>query len=419
MMRLGDLLTPAMERNPPKNAVVFSVSERLGVVPQEQLFTKKIALDERTRYLRVVPGDIVYNPYLLWNGAVGVCFDKRGGCTSPAYVVLRPRSPGTERFFHYFLRSKVFTSAVDAIASGSVTRRRTAPVEDILGLEFDLPPLPVQHAANALLCSIDDKIELNHRVNETLEAIARAIFKSWFVDFDPVHAKAEGRDPFLPKNTPDLFPDSFKDSKLGEIPVRWEAGTLADFSILNPEVWSKDNRPDSIRYVDLSNTKWGRIDSVAVYPSDDAPSRAQRVLGVGDTIVGTVRPGNGSYALVAEDGLTGSTGFAVLRPQSRQCQEFVYLAATRAENIDALAHLADGAAYPAVRPEVIIATQIVRPDDQILACFSEIVSPLLSKIAQNERESRTLAAIRGTLLPKLLSGEMRVSKEIGTIPERA
>jgi type I restriction enzyme S subunit len=146
-----------------------------------------------------------------------------------------------------------------------------------------------------------------------------------------------------------------------------------------------------------------------LYQTDDAPSRAQRVLRPGDTIVGTVRPGNGSYAFISEDGLTGSTGFAVLRPNKPQYGQFVYLASTAPDNIDALAHLADGGAYPAVRPEVVSATPVVRPGDQVLGHFAAAPGPLLAMMAHNERESRTLAALREALLPKLISGEVRTT----------
>jgi type I restriction enzyme S subunit len=279
-------------------------------------------------------------------------------------------------------------------------------------------PLPVyvprdiseQRAIAHILGTLDDKIELNQRMNETLEAMARALFKSWFVDFDPVRAKAERRDPGLPKPLADMFPDSFEDSELGEIPKGWVVGAISDFATLNPEAWSKDTRPSVINYVDLSNTKWGRIEEVTAYAQKEAPSRAQRVLRSKDTILGTVRPGNGSYALISQDGLTGSTGFAVLTPLKAEYAEFVYFAATAADNIDRLAHLADGAAYPAVRPEVVAATQALKAPDGISERFSRITGPLLEKVAENERESRSLATIRDTLLPKLISGELRVGK---------
>ncbi len=161
-------------------------------------------------------------------------------------------------------------------------------------------------------------------------------------------------------------------------------------------------------WADLSNTKWGRIEALAQHARADAPSRAQRVLRPGDTIVGTVRPGNGSHALVTEDGLTGSTGFAVLRPRRPQYAQFVYLTATRQDNIENLSHLADGGAYPAIRPDVVAATPISRPADAVLLRFSRATEGEFARLAQNEREARTLAVLRDMLLPKLISGELRV-----------
>jgi type I restriction enzyme S subunit len=282
--------------------------------------------------------------------------------------------------------------------------------QEILRLvPLPIPPIRSQRAIAHILGTLDDKIELNRRMNETLEAMARALFKSWFVDFDPVRAKVEGRDPGLPQPLTDLFPDSFEDSELGEIPKGWEARKLGDLSVLNPEVWTKETRPARLEYVDLSNTKWGRIEAVTVYEAANAPSRAQRVLRPGDTILGTVRPGNGSYAFIFERGLTGSTGFAVLRPQWPEYAEFVYLAATEAGNIDTLAHLADGAAYPAVRSEMVAATPIVRANNGVVGRFSRVVGPFLAKVAHNEHASRTLAALRDTLLPKLVSGDLRLA----------
>jgi type I restriction enzyme S subunit len=306
------------------------------------------------------------------------------------------------RFFYYALSKFDFSD----IAQGTALPYLT--VASLAALNLEVPPADEQRAIAHILGTLDDKIELNRRMSETLEAMARALFKSWFVDFDPVRAKAEGRDPGLPQPLADLFPARLVDSELAEIPEGWGVGTLADLASLNPEVWTKGTRPSKINYVDLSNAKWGRIEAVPTYAASNAPSRAQRVLRPGDTIVGTVRPGNGSYALVSEPGLTGSTGFAVLRPNKPTYVEFVYLAATAADNIDTLAHLADGAAYPAVRPDVIAATPIVRPDNEMFDRFSRVVGPLLAKIAQHARESRTLAALRDALLPKLISGELRV-----------
>ena len=277
-----------------------------------------------------------------------------------------------------------------------------------------VPPPNEQLAIAHILGTLDDKIELLRRQNETLEAMARALFRAWFVDFEPVRAKKEGRWwrgeslPGLPAHLYDLFPERLVESEWGEIPEGWEVMSLTEFSSLNPEAWTKRTRPEQIQYVDLSNTKWGRIESVTNYDADDAPSRAQRVLRPLDTIVGTVRPGNGSYALISDDGLTASTGFAVLRPLRREYAEFVYLAATARENIERLSNLADGGAYPAVRPEIVSATQVPRAGENLINEFSHQVSSMLAGIAANERESRTLATLRDTLLPRLISGELRI-----------
>ena len=131
--------------------------------------------------------------------------------------------------------------------------------------------------------------------------MARALFKDWFVDFGPVRAKMEGRAPYLPADLWQLFPDRLDDE--GK-PEGWRSVTLDNFASLNPESWTKKNAPREIRYVDLSNTKQGTIEGTARMPWSAAPSRAQRILRIGDTIVGTVRPGNKSFALIADEGMT-------------------------------------------------------------------------------------------------------------------
>ena len=311
------------------------------------------------------------------------------------------------RYLYQFLRSSLFSDQVSALQTGSAQPQ--LPIRDINRIEITVPPLAEQRAIAHILGTLDDKIELNRRMNETLEAMTRAIFKSWFVDFDPVRAKMDGRQPEgMDAATAKLFPDGFEESELGLIPSGWQAGTLAACADLNPEEWTKNTVPDEILYVDLSNTKWGRIEATQRFFPNNAPSRAQRVLRPGDTIVGTVRPGNGSYCLISEEGLTGSTGFAVLRPREPINKAYVYLVATSSDNIDRLSHLADGGAYPAVRPELLLATDSVQPCEAVMESFATTLEPLLNRISVNERESHTLATLRDALLPKLLTGETHV-----------
>ncbi len=204
-----------------------------------------------------------------------------------------------------------------------------------------------------------------------------------------------------------LFPSAFEcTDQMSWIPKGWSIGPISELATLNSESWTSKTAPNYIRYVDLANTKNGRINLVVPYEFSEAPSRARRVLRQGDTIVGTVRPGNRSFAYIYDDNLTGSTGFAVMRPKNNRFRAFVYLNLTRNEIIDLFAHLADGAAYPAIRPEVVAKLKCVLPPKKLLASFEMLTHPWLEYIGSKESQSNSLAELRDTLLPQLLSGEL-------------
>ncbi len=407
--------TPALAESGP--FVVRSQDIVTGVFRAEQAArVSEETYRERTSRAVPVRGDLLYSREGTYFGIAAEVPKRSRVCLGQRMVLIRPKVNVVDfRFLRHWLNSPIMASHIHGYRDGTVAERLNLPT--IRALPVPVPPLPEQRAIAHILGTLDDKIELNRKINETLEAMARALFKSWFVDFDPVRAKAAGRDPGLPQHLADLFPARLVDSELGEIPEGWDATALFDLATLNPESWSSETRPELIEYVDLSNTKWGRIEEVTSYAKEESPSRAQRVLRSRDTIVGTVRPGNGSYALISTDGLTASTGFAVLRPTKHQHSEFVYLAATAPENIDRLAHLADGGAYPAVRPEMVAATEVVKPGTELMQSFSCIASSMLSMVAANEVEMDALAALRNTLLPKLISGDLRV-EDAGRFLER-
>lgn len=391
---------------------VEAITESGGFLPEKFAFIDT-ETDEKLARSRLQEKDILFTIAGTIGRVAQVTNDILPANTNQAVAIVRPNPDLIfPRFLYYVLRDSKRIQLAQSRVVQSV--QANFSLGELSAVELPLPPQEEQRAIAHILGTLDDRIELNRRTNETLEAMARALFKAWFVDFEPVRAKMEGRWqrgqslPGLPAHLYDLFPDRLVESELGEIPEGWRLTSLADFSSLNPESWTKRTRPQEILYVDLSNTKWGRVESVTKYEAADAPSRAQRVLRPLDTIVGTVRPGNGSYALISDENLTGSTGFAVLRPLRREYSEFVYLAATGRENIERLSNLADGGAYPAVRPEIVSATQVPRTGEEVINEFSRQVSSMLAGIASNERSSRPLAQLRDTLLPKLISGELRV-----------
>ena len=366
----------------------------------------------------VLPGDLVFTCWGTIN-QVGIV-DKRSRYNR--YIVSNKQmklTPDPEQvaplFLSYYFSSPLGQRQIELNAIGSSVPGFN--LTKLRQLQVPVPELEVQHAIAETVSAFDDKIDLNRRMNETLEAMAQAVFRDWFVDFGPTRRKMEGAtDPVtvLGELTPNpekaatlapLFPTILADNGL---PEGWEASTLAAVSELNPESWSAREHPDQIEYVDLTNTKWGVIEETSTYEWSAAPSRARRVVRVGDTVVGTVRPGNGSYSYIGRDGLTASTGFAVLRPKRQAWRPVVYCAATRSENITHLASLADGGAYPAVRPDVVLQSPFNMPGEELLAQFGERLSPSFALIEHNKAENSTLAAIRDLLLPKLMSGEIRL-----------
>jgi type I restriction enzyme S subunit len=206
------------------------------------------------------------------------------------------------------------------------------------------------------------------------------------------------------------FPPSFVFNEVLDkwIPEGWGVKKLESISPCNKNSWTNKNKPQQVEYVDLSNTKNGDILETTIYSYEEAPSRAKRILNIGDTIFGTVRPGNRSFAYVGKEGLTGSTGFAVLSPLKKEYRSFTYLFTTQEEMIDLFAHLADGAAYPAINSSVIAESLIVYSGDELLSKFEKLAGSNILKMNSNKRELETLTQLRDRLLPELISGRVRV-----------
>ena len=313
------------------------------------------------------------------------------------------------KYLFAVLRSHIVQSQIDNMHVGTM-------IPHFKKGDFDKLNIPLldsgsQVAVGDLYFELSQRITLLRETNATLEAIAQALFKSWFVDFDPVRAKMEGRTPEgMDEATAALFPDGLETSELGEVPRGWRVGTVASVALLNAKSLSPRNPPPEINYLDLAGVKANVFDVPQCYSFADAPSRARRVLQEGDCIVGTVRPGNRSFGFIAtaQNHLIGSTGFAVLSPKQHWMTAFTYLCATRDESIDRLASLADGGAYPAVRPDVVASTPCTLPPDEVMKVFDGAARPLLDAIGANSEQAQTLSTLRDTLLPRLISGQLRL-----------
>jgi type I restriction enzyme S subunit len=278
-----------------------------------------------------------------------------------------------------------------------------------------LPALSEQTAIASVLTALDAKIELNQRINAELEGMAKLLYDYWFVQFDFPMSAAQAAALGKPHLTGHPYRASggqmiYNQTLKRDIPDGWTDGRIADFCSLNSKSWGRDDYPDMVNYVDLANTKNGRINQVVIFPKKDAPSRAQRFLRAGDTIIGTVRPENCSFACVpvSEKQLTGSTGFAVLTPNTPIHREFNYIGLTSEFNIKRLSVIASGAAYPAVNPEAVAAMQIAIPPMHLIEAYHHATSASFDLIENHEQQNQELTRLRDWLLPMLMNGQVTV-----------
>ena len=310
------------------------------------------------------------------------------------------------RFLFQFVRSPLFKEQVAALTTGSAQPQ--LPIRDIRQVEIPLPPLAEQKAIAAVLGALDDKIELNRRMNATLEAMARALFQSWFVDFDPVRAKLDGRKPIgLDPATAVLFPSTFQESALVEIPQGWRIGTLGELVQLRTDRVDATPSKDSTRYIALENMPSKSID-LSNFQLGSAVNSSITAFRKGDVLFGSMRPYFHKVGLAFFDGITRTTTF-VLRPR-KEC--FRHFALFHFFSDDVVAHSTTasvGTTIPYVRWDSMESYCIPFPPDSLLDAFEVTVSPLVQRIAAQGEESRTLATLRDTLLPKLLSGELSVA----------
>lgn len=309
------------------------------------------------------------------------------------------------RFVGYLLRTVNFLAYSDKGAVPGVNRNHLHQAQVVVPVD-----LAEQRAIAQILGALEDKIELNRRMSETLEGMARALFKSWFVDFDPVRAKAEGRDPGLPGPLVDLFPSRFVDSDLGRTPEGWPLVPLPALMEINPR--RSLRKGDSAPYLDMSN-----MPTMGHCP-DDVMNRlvgsGMRFVN-GDTLVARITPclenGKTAYVDFLADGEVGwgSTEYIVLRPHPAIPLEFGYCLA-RSEQFRefAIQAMTGSSGRQRVPADALLHFQMPRAPDLVFQQFGRTVKPIFSRGARLVEESRTLATIRDVLLPRLLSGELRV-----------
>lgn len=368
-----------------------------------------IRLEGRSKSVSVYPGDLI-----LSNSATPGIPKFLGieACIHDGWLLLR-NFRGLDKLFAYYL---LLHERPKLIQQGSGTVFPNLKTEILKKHRVCLPPLPEQRAIAHILGTLDDKIELNRRMSETLEAMARAIFKSWFVDFEPVRAKMEGRWrrgeslPGLPAHLYDLFPNRLVDSELGEIPEGWGVASLPELIEINPP--RVLNKSEIAPYLDMANMPTrGHTPSEII---ERAFGSGMRFMN-GDTLVARITPclENGKTAFVdfLQNGQIGwgSTEYIVLRPKPPLPEEFAYcLARSNVFREFAIQSMSGTSGRQRVQADSLSHFLLPRIPKPVAEAFGLAIRPLFMRSSAAVRESRALAALRDALLPKLISGELRV-----------
>ena len=281
-------------------------------------------------------------------------------------------------FLFYFFKSNIGQYELLKNESQVGVPAISSPLRSLKDVDILLPPLKEQKAIAEVLSSLDDKIDLLHRQNKTLEALAQTLFRQWFVE----EAKNE-----------------------------WDEVTVGDFVKTNASTLKKDSLLETIQYLDTSSLTEGKIDTFQQLDLVDAPSRAKRIVKHNDVLISTVRPNQKHYGIIknpSED-IIVSTGYCVVSCEKIN-PHFIYILLTTDDMTEYLHSIAEGSTstYPSLKPADIEAVEFLLPPDDKLQDFSDYADDAWEKIDNNHIQIKTLENMRDTLLPKLMSGEVRI-----------
>jgi type I restriction enzyme S subunit len=333
-------------------------------------------------------------------------------------------------FLSYQLRSSTLKAWLLQHAEGSTMASLN---QKILGrLPLVIPDAPVQERIAAVLSAIDSRIDLARESNRTLEAMARAMFKSWFVDFDPVRAKAEGREPEgMDAATAALFPSEFQDSKLGPIPRGWNVANVGDLCTrvsmgpFGSNIKTENFVPTGVPVIRGGNLKAGFLDEDFVYVTEAKASELRNSVAYPGDIVITHRGTLGQVGLIplnsCFDRYVVSQSQMLLSVDKASASPIaLYLFLTSLDGQQRLLANANQTGVPAIaRPTASVKAikTIVPSHGGVLASFDQLANALFERVTANDYLVRTLSSLRDTLLPRLISGKLRVPETESILAE--
>ena len=346
--------------------------------------------DEVQRGDILITSEAPFGQIYFWDSEEKIVLSQRLFC-------LRLSNKVFPQFVYYYMTTHAFQHELDGRATGTTVVGLRQP--ELMKCRIKLPSYNVQIAIASILKSLDDKIEVNRQINENLEQQAQALFKSWFVDFEP-------------------FKDGeFVESELGMIPKGWRMGALGDICVTNKRSYKGDFAHE-IEYIDTGSVTNNVIESTQFLnpATDKIPSRARRAVTEGDIIYSSVRPNQRHFALLFNpaSNTVVSTGFVVITANWSGYRYYIYQYLIQDEIVDKLQAIAEQSVstFPSLNAADITNLKIVIPPNDIVGDFAAVCCSFIQQIEKNQQESRRLATLRDTLLPKLMSGELKVNEVI-------
>lgn len=359
---------------------------------------------------RVVPqsGDLVFS-YETRIGQAALIPEGLKCCLGRRLALARPKSSAvnSQYLLYYFLAPSFQEHLRAHTKPGSTVDR--IHLKDFPRFPLVLPPRQYQDAIANLLGSLDDKIEWNRRMAATLEEMARALFKSWFVDFDPIRAKAEGRDPGLPTGTAALFPDTFGEDGL---PEGWSKASLLDHVRLisggtpkteEPAYWDGPILWASAKDISQCADRFLTSTERTITPRGLEES-ATRLVPAFSTVVVARGATTGRHCLFGREMAMNQTCYALHSEAKRP----FWLACTFSALVNELVHGAHGSVFDTITTTTLQTAKIIYGGHEVVSAFEHAVQPIYERILNLVEEAATLRALRDTLLPKLISGELRI-----------
>ena len=309
------------------------------------------------------------------------------------------------RFAYYLLSSLDLAGYNSGSAQPSLNRNY------IYGMPLKIPQRAEQDAVVKILSALDDRITLLRETNATLEAIAQALFKSWFVDFDPVRAKQEGRAPEgMDEATAALFPDGFEESELGLVPKGWNVGTLASFARLHKGSVNPGAQPDD-EFQHFSQPAFD-AGQMPVFELGSSIKSNKTTVPADGVLLSKLNPHIPRVWLPSfiDERAVCSTEFLPFVPTGPSTTSFVYCLMVASDFSASLCQLVTGTSnsHQRVKPDGVLSLPSVVPTCEVITAFDGVASTLFSRLKANRLQAQTLATLRNTLLPRLISGQLRL-----------